>query len=228
VIRDRLRAQLHRVRDLLPGGLGRVSFAQEGEDLILERLFERQPAGIYVDVGAHHPVRFSNTYLLYRRGWHGVNIDAAPGSMAAFDRMRPRDVNLEVGVTARAETRDLYVFNEPALNTFDADRARSLERPPYRITGVHPVRCAPLAELLREHAIGEIDLLSVDAEGFDFEVLQTVAWEVARPRVVITEHFSRDLADVMASELHAYLTARGYRFTAKTVNSLFYTSAQRE
>lgn len=228
MIRERLRAQLYRVRDLLPGGLGRVSFAQEGEDLILERLFEHQATGIYVDVGAHHPVRFSNTYLLYRRGWHGVNIDAAPGSMAAFERMRPRDINLEVGVTARAETRDLYVFNEPALDTFDAERARSLERPPYKITGVHSVRCAPLADLLREHDIREIDLLSIDAEGFDFEVLQTVAWDVARPRVVITEHFSRDLAEVMASELHAYLTQRGYRFTAKTVNSLFYTSAQRE
>jgi FkbM family methyltransferase len=228
VIRERLRAQLYRVRDLLPGGLGRVSFAQEGEDLILERLFEHQATGLYVDVGAHHPVRFSNTYLLYRRGWRGVNIDAAPGSMAAFERMRPRDVNLEVGVTARAETRELYVFDEPALNTFDAERARSLERPPYKITGVHPVQCAPLAQLLREHAIGEIDLLSIDAEGFDFEVLQTVDWDVARPKVVITEHFSRDLAEVMTSELHGYLSARGYRLTAKTFNSLFYTSRQRE
>jgi FkbM family methyltransferase len=228
MIRQRLRAQLHRVRDMLPGGLGRTSFAQEGEDLILERLFEHQHDGIYVDVGAHHPVRFSNTYLLYRRGWHGVNIDAAPGSMAAFARMRPRDINLEVGVMAHDGMRDFYVFNEPALNTFDAERARTLERPPYKLSSVQQVRCAPLAAVLREHAIGAIDLLTIDAEGYDFDVLKTVDWAVAKPRVVLTEHFSRDLAELLTSELHTYLRERGYRLTAKTFNSLFYTSAQVE
>jgi FkbM family methyltransferase len=225
---DRARAQLHRVRDMLPGSMGRVSFAQEGEDLVLARLFEHQATGIYVDVGAHHPVRFSNTYLLHRRGWRGVNIDAAPGSMAAFEHMRPDDINLEVGITAREETRAFHVFDEPALNTFDSERARSLDRPPYKIVNVCDVRCAPLSNILREHAIGVIDLLSIDAEGFDFEVLQTVDWEVARPKVVITEHFSRDLAELFDSELHVYMTARGYRLTAKTFNSLFYTSASRE
>jgi FkbM family methyltransferase len=224
MIRERLRAQLHRMRDMLPGGLGRISFAQEGEDLILARLFEHDANGLYVDVGAHHPLRFSNTYLLYRRGWRGVNIDAMPGSMTAFERVRPRDINLEIGVTAREEVRDFYIFNEPALNTFDADRAHSLIRPPYRITSVEKVRCAPLSTILREHSIGAIDLLTIDAEGFDFEVLQTVDWNVAKPRVVLTEHFSRDLVEVTSSELHEYLRARGYRLIAKTFNSLFYTS----
>ncbi len=225
MILDRVRAQLARVRDVLPGGFARTSFAQEGEDLVLLRLFEHQAQGIYVDVGAHHPLRFSNTHLLYRRGWHGVNIDAAPGSMAAFRQHRPRDLNLEIGVTARPEVRDFYVFNEPALNTFDGDRAHSLERPPYVIERVQPVRCAPLSEILREHAIGPIDLLTIDAEGYDFEVLKTVDWDVNRPGVVLTEHFSRDLAALVDSPVHGYMTARGYRLAAKTFNSLFYVAS---
>ena len=222
---ERLRAQIARMRDVLPGGFGRASFAQEGEDLILARIFENQPTGIYVDVGAHHPRRFSNTALLYRRGWHGVNIDAAPGSMALFRQLRPRDLNLELGVGAKAEERELFVFNEPALNTFDAARARALERPPYRITKVHKVRCAPLSTILAEHGIGAIDLLTIDAEGFDFEVLQTLDWTLSRPRIVLTEQFSRDLAALMTSELHAFMDARGYRLIAKTFNSVFYVRA---
>jgi hypothetical protein len=91
------------------------------------------------------------------------------------------------------------------------------------------VRCAPLSEILREHSIGAIDLLTIDAEGFDFEVLQTVDWDVARPRVVLTEHFSRDLAALIDSELHRYMVARGYQLIAKTFNSIFYIrSAQAE
>ncbi|MEO8842381.1 MAG: FkbM family methyltransferase [Kofleriaceae bacterium] len=171
-------------------------------------------------MGAHHPQRFSNTLLLHRRGWRGVNIDATPGSMTEFRRHRPRDINLEIGVTAKAETRDFYVFDESALNTFDAVRAKSFEQ--HVVRRVDKVRCLPLSAILREHAIAAIDLLTVDAEGFDFEVLQTLDWETSRPRVVLSEHFSRDIETVIASELHAFMRARGYRLLAKTFNSLFY------
>jgi hypothetical protein len=83
-----------------PESIGPVhlSYAQEGEDMVLRRIFEDQPLGFYVDVGAHHPVRFSTTYFFYRRGCRGINIDATPGSMDAFRRLRPRDINLEVAI----------------------------------------------------------------------------------------------------------------------------------
>lgn len=218
----KVRSRLHQVRDVLPGGFGRASFAQEGEDLILERMFEQQNTGIYVDVGAHHPLRFSNTHLLYRRGWHGVNIDAAPGSMEPFRKLRRRDINLEIGVTATDEIRDFFIFNEPALNTFDGARAKSLEKPPYRIEQVRPTRCAPLSTILEEHGIRAIDLLTIDAEGFDFEVLKTVDWDRNKPKVVLTEQFSRDMATLMQSDVHGYLAERGYTLVAKTFNSVFY------
>lgn len=225
---DRVRAQLERVRAVLPGGHGRASFSQEGEDLILARIFEDQPRGFYVDVGAHHPRRFSNTELLYRRGWRGMNIDAAPGSMRAFKRLRSRDINLEVGVAATSETRPFYVFNEPALNTFDAERAKEIEKPPYKVVSVENVRCAPLSELLREHRIDRLDLLTVDAEGYDFQVLQTLDWTATRPRVVLTEQFSTDVAQLLTSERHAFLAERDYQLVAKTFNSVFYISTQRK
>lgn len=74
------------------------SYSQEGEDMILHRIFERQCKGFYVDIGAHHPFRFSNTYLFYKRGWSGINIDAMPGSMNIFNKFRNRDINLEYGI----------------------------------------------------------------------------------------------------------------------------------
>jgi FkbM family methyltransferase len=225
-VRARIRAQLDRVRDALPLSHGRTSFAQEGEDLILERMFEHQPTGVYVDVGAHHPRRFSNTLLLYRRGWHGVNIDAAPGSMAAFRKLRPRDQNLEIGVMADDGVREFYVFDEPALNTFDAARAKSLDAPPYKLLATHQVRCAPLATILKEHGSEHVDLLTIDAEGYDFDVLCTLDWNVTHPRVVLMEQHSRDIEELAATPLHAYLRERGYRFAAKTFNSVFYMRGQ--
>ena len=66
----------------------RHSYSQEGEDLVLRKIFKKQDKGFYVDVGAHHPKRFSNTFLLYKKGWNGINIDATPGSMKLFNKFR--------------------------------------------------------------------------------------------------------------------------------------------
>ena len=43
------------------------SYSQEGEDMVLQRIFAQKEYGFYIDVGAHHPKRFSNTYLFYKR-----------------------------------------------------------------------------------------------------------------------------------------------------------------
>ncbi len=71
------------------------SYSQEGEDMILARLFENQQNGFYIDVGAHHPQRFSNTYFFYKKGWRGINVDAMLGSMKLFNKIRSRDINIE-------------------------------------------------------------------------------------------------------------------------------------
>jgi len=101
------------------------SYSQEGEDLILLRIFEKKRIGFYVDVGAHHPFRFSNTYRFYLRGWRGINIDPMPGSMRLFNKFRKRDINLELAVGENEDTLIYYMFNEPALNTFDEGLAKT-------------------------------------------------------------------------------------------------------
>ena len=75
------------------------AYSSEGEDLILKRIFDKKKKGVYIDVGAHHPFRVSNTYLLYKRNWTGINIDPLPGSKALFNKHRPKDINLEIGVS---------------------------------------------------------------------------------------------------------------------------------
>ena len=103
------------------------SWSQEGEDMVLRRAFEKKKTGFYVDVGAHYPMRFSNTNFFYSRGWSGINIDAMPGSMKKFEKYRRRDINLELGVAQEEGVLDYYVFNEPALNTFSVKLVEKLK-----------------------------------------------------------------------------------------------------
>src|SRR4051812_7051515 len=98
------------------------SWAQEGEDLVLRRFFEGQRQGFYIDVGAHHPHRFSNTYFFYRRGWRGINTDPMPGCMDAFRIHRPEDINLEIAVSNRSDM-TYFMFNDAALNGLCAEVA---------------------------------------------------------------------------------------------------------
>ena len=77
----------------------KTTFSQNGEDSVLLRIFDNKNDGFYVDIGAFHPICYSNTYALYKKGWRGINIDATPGSMFLFNKIRPRDINIETGIS---------------------------------------------------------------------------------------------------------------------------------
>lgn len=202
----------------------RRSFGQNGEDLILDRMLEKEEAGYYVDVGAHHPVRFSNTYLFYLRGWRGINIDAQPGSMQLFRKHRPRDINIECGVAARAGTLSYFRFNEPALNTFDESEAKLKDVAPYRIVDRVEVDVRPLDDLLAEFlpAGQVIDFMTVDVEGLDAEVLGSNDWNRFRPRIVLAETLRTDILAIVSCPTARLLGEVGYKPVAKAYNTTFF------
>ena len=199
------------------------SYSQEGEDLILKRIFEGRQDGFYVDVGAHHPMRFSNTYIFYKMGWRGLNLDAMPGSMSPFARARPRDINLEIAISDEPGTLKYFTFDDPAMNTFSEELAESRRQyPGFSPKGMIEVRVERLADVLSRHLPPgqKIDFLSVDIEGWDLKALRSNDWERFRPEVVVAEALGQDLQQVSTSELVGFLTARGYRLFAKTFNSI--------
>jgi FkbM family methyltransferase len=202
------------------------SWSQEGEDLILRRIFGGKKVGFYVDVGAHHPKRFSNTYLFYRKGWRGINIDAMPGSMRIFDSLRPRDINLEMGIGSSDGELDYYVFNEPALNGFskelseqrlEADTACMLQE-------VVKVQVQPLSQMLDRHLNSgqEIDFMTVDVEGLDFDVLKSNDWSKYRPKFVLAEILGSSLHEIEQSEIGQFMRDQNYVLYAKCMNTVFF------
>lgn len=201
------------------------SFAQEGEDRVLLRLLEGGAKGFYVDVGAHHPSRFSNTRLFYDRGWHGINIEPSPAAIEAFAATRRRDQNLQLGIAEQPGELIYYVFNDPALNTFDAALMREREaQTTYRVVGTRKVAVERLDAVLARHLPrGQaIDFLSVDVEGYDLQVLRSSDWARFRPRVVLVEALDFRLEQAARHPIHAFLSGVRYELVAKTLNTLFY------
>ena len=116
IIPKKLLKKYREIRGLYFNGFVIKSYSQEGEDLILKRIFGEKKNGFYVDVGAFHPFWISNTNIFYKNGWNGVNIDAMPSSMALFDKFRPRDINLECPISDENKILTYCGFNDPALN----------------------------------------------------------------------------------------------------------------
>jgi FkbM family methyltransferase len=219
-----LQSLINRMLMLDPDMQPNRCYGQDGEDLILNRLLEGQTIGFYVDVGAHHPVRFSNTYLFYQRGWRGINIDAMPGSMKKFKKVRSRDINIECGVAGTVGKLMYHQFNEPALNTFDVNEAEHKNKPPYQMTGTVEVAVERLDALLARYLPSgqQIDFLSVDVEGKDEEVLRSNDWSRYRPRFILAETLRTDMLDMGKCPVVQFLRSVGYKPVGKAYNTSFF------
>ena len=205
------------------------SYSQEGEDMVLERFLEHKLSGFYVDVGAHHPKRFSNTYRLYRRGWRGLNIDANPGSMTLFQHVRPKDINIEAAVSSVPQELTYYVFNEPALNTFKRDVALERAGGVYSIVKVVNITTVPLWQLLDQYVPvnTKIDLLTIDVEGLDFDVLRSNDWSRYSPEFILVECLGASTLEETSSDPVAQLLlGQHYSIVAKTMSTVLFRSTK--
>lgn len=212
---------------MVPAAL--MSYSQEGEDLILSRLFESREGGFYVDVGAHHPIRFSNTYLFYRRGWRGINIDAMPGSMDSFHKVRERDINLEIPVLREKGVLSYYQFNEPALNGFSSELSKERDgKGGYKVLRVVDLEDLPLREILSKHLPSrhQVDFMSVDVEGLDLDVLESNDWERFRPSVVLVEIGNSSLHTMTSDPIYRYLSRQRYHIFAKSMQTVLFLSEE--
>lgn len=196
------------------------SYSQEGEDLVVARYFDGKRDGYYIDIGAHHPFRFSNTYKFYEKGWSGICIDPLPECEELFKKYRQRDIFVQKGVSDKNETLKYYMFNEPALNTFDknlADERNGLRN--YRIDKILDIEVSTFENILKNININKkIDLLSIDIEGLDLKVLKSIDLKKYQPQLIIIEVLDKE----EYLECKYYLTLEGFSFYAKTGNSVIF------
>lgn len=197
------------------------SYSQEGEDLVLSRFVESfgNFPTTYIDIGAHHPKRFSNTYFYYLKSWKGLCVDPIPGVAKDFKSERPLDKFLNYGVGSKDQSLTYHVFDDQALNTFSTGLAEDrLKNTRYKLIKKIEVNVKPLSMILdREWTLGEIGFLSVDAEGLDLDILKSNNWDSYRPYFILAEEL-----DKSSSEVEVYLKSVGYRRVANTFNTIFF------
>jgi FkbM family methyltransferase len=154
-----------------------ISWSQGGEDLAILHAIAGKRDGLYIDVGAHHPFRFSVTHHLSRLGWRGVNVDANSELIEIFDKERTRDINICAAVGTE-ESYTFTIFKEPALSSVNSEWKDKFQADGWEVDRTATVPGISLRDIYNQNFPQDcIDLLSIDAEGSDFNVLKSMDFE---------------------------------------------------
>lgn len=212
----------------------KASFSQSGEDMIVDFVFGAIQVShpTYLDLGAHHPRRFSNTHHFYLKGSRGVSVEADPALFERFLQERSADINLNVGVgVGSMGSLPFYVMSVPTLNTFSKEEAeRCVAMGTHQIVDVIEVPLRDVNAIIAEYFAGESpDFISIDVEGLDFEIVKSIDLQRYRPTVICVETitFSENFDGAKIEEIGCYLQQHGYFLYADTrINSIFVDKAR--
>lgn len=165
-----------------------ISYAQNLEDVLLDRVFRNQPTGFYIDVGAWDPDCDSVTKHFYLKGWSGINVEPIAFYFERLLAARRRDINLHVAVGNQdARSADFLQVDGTGLSGFAETAYRNVIERAGDVVRAITVDVMPLCEITARYAPAQVDFLKIDVEGAERSVIESAEWHAFRPRVVVVE-----------------------------------------
>ena len=203
-----------------------ISYGQNREDVLLNRLFAADYRGFYVDVGASHPTQGSVTAHFYALGWSGINVEPSC-SFELLACARPRDVNLQIALSRSAGQALFHEFPDaPGVSTFSPELARHGAEKLGLACAPRMVSVETLAEVCRAHVRGPIDFMSIDVEGHERDVLEGADWKAFRPRVLVIEATRPHTPESTHQQWEQIVLEAGYLFAIFDGLNRFYVRTE--
>ena len=172
-------------------------YSQYGEDAVIYKLLCALSINLpsYLDIGAHHPISDSNTYLLYRNGSRGVLVEANPELIETIKSVREKDVVLNYGILDSPNTSlPFYIMTQKGWSTFSKEYAeRAVKNNLSKIVKIIHVEIKDINEIINKYFNGKTpDFISIDVEQFDMMVLKSLDIKKYRPALICIEVSSKD------------------------------------
>ena len=180
----------------------------EEEDLIILDNLKNINHGFYVDAGCYHPLHLSNTYLLHKRGWEGINIDVSEYSIDLFNYLRPNDHNVNAAVTNFNGSIKFY-YQKKISQLTSVKKEVATKRMQGKIKEKY-VRVLTLNTILKKTKFlnQKIDFLNIDIEGADFEALSSLNFNIYKPKIICVEIDEKNISD---SKTYKFLINLNYK-----------------
>jgi FkbM family methyltransferase len=196
---------------------GQYEYSQDGQDKFLElHVFDGFTNGFFVDVGAHNGVSFNNTlYFEEASEWKGINIEANPTIFPALEKNRPACINLSCAISNVEGTAEFYTTKGYAemlsglVDQYDPrHKERLLKETSTTNTTVETIQVPTrrLASVFKEYNVTHVNYLSIDVEGAEFSVLQSIDFDKVTFDVIGYEVNYKDSTDPILS----FLESKGF------------------
>ena len=193
----------------------RLAYSHWGIDLIITKLLNSKNKGIYIDVGCHHPFLNNHSYLLYKSGWEGINIDIDYNSIDMFNFFRKSDVNIQTAVTDHKGEVDLFFYhNRAAKNTISKEFGSDAKEQ-------KKINSDTLNNIIENSKFkdSKIDFVSIDVEGNEMNVLNGYNLKKYKPKLILLEFilpnkkefYEKDINEITNSEVYNFLIKNEYK-----------------
>ncbi len=196
--------------------------SQFGEDRWIFEYINLPKKGVFIDIGAGHPISLSNTYFFERNGWKGICIDADPTQYSLLKKVRE---NVEWAAISSEEGE--IEFSPAYLPAHSSTLGKSEYKELLKIPFKAPIRVPSfrLETILTKYNIELIDLLDIDVEGTELEIWKTFDYEKHKPKVVIIEYYTFGLSD-SSTKIKDFFSKLPYQLVHTTcTNFIFLHSA---
>ena len=191
------------------------SYSMFGEDLIIDKIFKNKKKGTYVDVGCYHPIDGNNTYLLFKRGWNGINIDLNKTSIDLFKKARNKDLNLNFAISNTSKKIKFYFRKSiNMLNTINKNFAKNNFLKGYKTAFIES---KTLNSILENSIFSKkkIDFLNIDIEGNEINALKSLNFYKYSPKLICIEIHKttgrNNKNQLKNNRLYKFLIKRGYK-----------------
>ena len=198
----------------------KISFSLTSVDLLVSYIFKNKKKGVFIDVGCNHPVYNNNTYLLYKKGWRGINVDLDKKSIDLFNTFRKFDFNVKEAISSKAEEVDLFFYHSKSpINTINKDLVDFHKTKPKKIKKVITKTLHSII-VKSPFANEKIDFMSLDVEGNELNVLKGFDLKKYSPTIVVIEYLDLNinqleitnfsLQRIINSEIYKYMINNNY------------------
>jgi len=199
----------------------KISYSFNAVDLIIDYIFKNKNNGFYLDVGSQHPISNNNTYLLFRRGWSGINIDLDKKNIDLFNTARPNDINLNLAISSDVAEKKLYFYHDKSpINTLDkvvSDFQTST------VKKIKRIKTTTLNIALQNLKFNnKIDYMNLDVEGHEMDIFKAFDLSLYKPSIISVEFLdldmkclefkNNDLQRIVNSDLYKHLINNKYHF----------------
>ena len=201
--------------------------SQLKEDEYIISYFKKGYKGNFVDLGCFHPTRHNNTFQLYKKGWRGINIDLNKTTIGLFDEIRPHDINICAAISNKKAKTSLYYLGDFSVhNTIEKNNLNLLQKHfsiDKKDIKVKKIKTERLDNILDKYNFFKVDFMSIDIEGEEIKVLQTLDLRKFNNKYICIEIFDHNKKSIENNlKVIRYLKKNGYILKDKTLINYIY------